>query len=43
MMNKQESIDALELKLAAARKDSNIVLLIELCQQMENLMGFNHE
>jgi hypothetical protein len=35
----KQDIEALELKLIAARKASDIVLLIELCQQMSELLG----
>jgi len=42
-MNKQESIDALELKLTAARKANDIVGLIALCHEMEELMESNND
>ena len=42
-MPSSQDVEALELKLTAARKANNIVLLIELCQQMENLLGLNHD
>jgi len=38
-MNKQQAIEALESKLAAARKRNDLVGLIALCHEMEALMG----
>ena len=36
-MNKQQAVEALELKLAEARKRNDLVGLIALCHEMEAL------
>jgi len=42
-MNKQQAIEALELKLAAARKRNDLVGLIALYHEMEVLRGKSDE